>query len=184
MDPKDLENLVRSVVERVVDAEPSAVSPAKPSPPERRVALGADHGGFGLKQDLADHLGLQGWSVEDVGTHSTDAVDYPDYAVKVAEAVVSGRAAFGIMVDGAGIGSAMAANKIPGVRAALCYELSTAANAREHNNANVLTLGAGLIGPALARQIADKFLATACTEERHLRRVAKIDALSPAASRT
>ncbi len=173
---RELENLVRTVVERVVDASlanPGAVA-------ARRVAIGADHGGFPLKEDLKRFLPTIGWEPVDLGTHSTDAVDYPDFAAAVARAVVDGRAEFGIMIDGAGIGSCMAANKIPGARAALCYDLSTAANAREHNNANVVTLGAGLIGVVLARAIVKTFLATACTEERHLKRVAKIDALDGA----
>lgn len=139
------------------------------------LALGADHGGFELKQQLADHLRSRGFTVEDCGTHSTDAVDYPKIAANVARMVGEGKAEFGVIVDGAGIGSAMTANKWPGVRAALCYDLSSARNSREHNNANVLTLGASLIGAGLARQIVDVFLDTDCTAERHLRRAAMID---------
>jgi deoxyribose-phosphate aldolase len=137
-----------------------------------RVAIGADHGGFELKAVLADHLRQAGHQVEDVGTSSNEAVDYPVFARKVAEAVAQGRADAGIMIDGAGIGSCMAANKVPGVRAALAYDLSSARNSREHNDANVLTLGAGLIGASLARQIVDLWLATECTESRHQMRVA------------
>ena len=137
-----------------------------------RVAIGADHGGFALKRDLVSHLEAAGHRVEDLGTHSTEAVDYPVFARAVAEAVASGRAEVGIVIDGAGIGSSMVANKVPGVRAALAYDVSSARNSREHNDANVLTLGAGLIGAGLARQIADVWLATECREERHLRRVA------------
>ncbi len=139
------------------------------------VAIGADHGGFELKQLLAEHIRSRGYSVEDCGTHSTDAVDYPKIAAEVAQRVADGRAAVGVIVDGAGIGSCMTANKFPGVRAALCYDLSSARNSREHNNANVLTLGASLIGAGLARQIVDTFLDTECTAERHLRRAAMID---------
>jgi len=139
------------------------------------LALGADHGGFELKQLLVEHLRSRGFTVEDCGTHSTDAVDYPEIAAAVAKLVGEGRADFGVIVDGAGIGSAMTANKWPGVRAALCYDLSSARNSREHNNANVLTLGASLIGAGLARQIVDVFLDTDCTAERHLRRAAMID---------
>src|SRR5262245_7471832 len=139
------------------------------------VAIGADHGGFELKQQLAEHIRSRGWAVEDCGTHSTEAVDYPQIAAEVARRVADGRAAVGVIVDGAGIGSAMMANKLPGVRAALCYDLSSARNSREHNNANVLTLGASLIGAGLARQIVDVFLDTECTAERHLRRAAMID---------
>ena len=138
----------------------------------RSVAIGADHGGYDLKEVLAAHLQAAGYQVRDVGTSSREAADYPVYARAVAEAVASGSAEVGIMIDGAGIGSCMAANKVPGVRAALAYDVSSARNSREHNNANVLTLGAGLIGAALARQIVDAWLATECTEPRHLSRVA------------
>ena len=138
----------------------------------KRIALGADHGGFELKAGLASHLRQAGHQVEDVGTSSREAVDYPVFARSVAEAVSQGRADVGIMIDGAGIGSCMVANKIPGVRAALAYDLSSARNSREHNDANVLTLGAGLIGAGLAEQIVDVWLATDCTESRHLNRVA------------
>lgn len=147
------------------------------SNPAQTVAIGADHGGFGLKQELAAHLKKAGYRVLDVGTHSTDSVDYPDFAYAVARHVADGSAATGIVVDGAGIGSSMAANKVPGVRAALCYDLATASNAREHNHANVLTLGAGLIGPNLAKQIVDKFLSTPWGPDRHARRVEKITAI-------
>jgi deoxyribose-phosphate aldolase len=139
------------------------------------LAIGADHGGFELKQLLTEHLRSRGLAVEDCGTHSAAAVDYPKIAAEVAQRVADGRAAFGVIIDGAGIGSAMTANKFPGVRAALCYDLSSARNSREHNNANVLTLGASLIGAGLARQIVDVFLDTECTAERHLRRAAMID---------
>lgn len=138
------------------------------------IAIGADHGGYGLKTELAAHLKKKGHEVLDVGTHSTDAVDYPKYARLVAEAVASGKAQRGVMIDGAGIGSSMTANKVAGVRAAMAYDLSSARNGREHNDANVLTLGAGLIGANLATQIVDVFLTTDCTEPRHQRRVAMI----------
>ncbi len=154
------------------ETAPRSHAPAPSSGPV--VALGADHGGFPMKEGLKSVLDALGYSVLDVGTHSTDAVDYPDYAVAVARAVAEQRAWRGIMVDGAGIGSSMAANKVPGVRAALCYDLTTAANAREHNDANVLTLGARLIGAGLARDIVKVFLETECTEARHQKRVAKI----------
>ncbi len=140
-----------------------------------KIAIGADHGGFPLKQTLAEALRSKGHLVIDVGTDSTDAVDYPVFARKVAEAVAAGRAERGIMIDGAGIGSSMVANKVPGVRAAMAYDLSSARNGREHNDANVLTLGAGLIGANLARQIVDVFLNTDCTESRHQRRVGMIE---------
>jgi deoxyribose-phosphate aldolase len=138
----------------------------------KRIALGADHGGFDLKTELAAHLRAAGHQVQDVGTSSREAVDYPLFARAVADAVSRGSADVGIMIDGAGIGSCMVANKVPDVRAALAYDLSSARNSREHNNANVLTLGAGLIGVGLAKQIVDVWLATECTESRHLHRVA------------
>jgi len=134
--------------------------------------IGADHGGYDLKSSLAAHLREAGHQVEDVGTSSNEAVDYPVFARAVADAVSRGSADVGIMIDGAGIGSCMVANKVPDVRAALAYDLSSARNSREHNNANVLTLGAGLIGAGLAKQIVDVWLATECTEARHLNRVA------------
>jgi deoxyribose-phosphate aldolase len=137
-----------------------------------RIAIGADHGGFDLKSRLAAHLRKAGHQLDDVGTSSHEAVDYPVFARAVADAVSQGRADVGIMIDGAGIGSCMVANKIPGVRAALAYDLSSARNSREHNDANVLTLGASLIGAGLAEQIVDVWLATSCTETRHLDRVA------------
>ncbi len=138
----------------------------------KRIALGADHGGFDLKTELVAHLREAGHQVQDVGTSSREAVDYPLFARAVADAVSQGSADVGIMIDGAGIGSCMVANKVPDVRAALAYDLSSARNSREHNNANVLTLGAGLIGVGLAKQIVDVWLATDCTESRHLNRVA------------
>jgi deoxyribose-phosphate aldolase len=145
-----------------------------------RIAIGADHGGFELKSDLAAHLRDAGHQVEDVGTSSHEAVDYPVFAEAVAEAVSLGNADVGIMIDGAGIGSCMVANKVSNVRAALAYDLSSARNSREHNDANVLTLGAGLIGAGLAKQIVDVWLATECTEPRHLNRVAMFAEKQPA----
>jgi deoxyribose-phosphate aldolase len=140
-----------------------------------RIALGADHGGFDLKEDLKTFLLQQGHEVKDCGTISREAVDYPAIAAEVAERVGSGACERGIMVDGAGIGSCVVANKIPGVRAAMCYDLSTARNSRQHNDTNVLTIGAGLIGAGLAQEIVRIWLETDCTEDRHLRRVAQIE---------
>lgn len=142
---------------------------------EKAIAIGADHGGFALKEQLKAYLTELGWQPVDCGTHNGQgAVDYPDYAYAVAELVAKGRARWGIVVDGAGIGSCMAANKVPGIRAALCYDQASAANSREHNHANVLTLGAGLIGPALAKQIVKTWLETPFAPGRHARRVEKI----------
>lgn len=142
-----------------------------------RIAIGADHAGFQLKEQLKAYLNSQGYGLEDCGTFSEESVDYPKIAQAVARLVGEGSCERGIIVDGAGIGSAMAANKMPGVRAALCYDVTSARNAREHNDANVLTLGARLIGVGLAEQIVDVFLTTECKEERHLRRVAMIGEL-------
>lgn len=136
-----------------------------------RITIGADHGGFETKQGLVTHLKALGHQVSDAGTHSKEAVDYPRIAAKVAGAVSSGQADFGIMVDGAGIGSAMTANKFPGVLAAACYNEALARNSREHNSANVLTLGAGQTDLAAAKQIVDVFITTECTADRHLARV-------------
>ena len=143
----------------------------------KSLAIGADHGGYKMKEMLKAHLTKAGYEVTDCGTHSTESVDYPDFALAVAELVSQGRAWRGILIDGAGIGSCMTANKVPGVRAAMCHDHATAVNSREHNDANVLTLGAGLIGEALARQIVDVWLATDFGGGRHARRVDKIMAV-------
>ena len=141
----------------------------------KRIALGADHGGFDLKAVIAAHLKKAGHQVEDFGTSSREAVDYPVFARAVADAVAQGRADVGIIIDGAGIGSCMVANKVPGVRAAVANNLLTARHSREHNDANILTLGAGQIGTGLAEQLVDVWLTTECTEPRHLKRVAMFD---------
>jgi len=167
------EEEIRRLVSVVVDEAIAVNGTDKPKNAET-IAVGADHGGYELKQALIEHLCQQGLSVHDCGCVSTDAVDYPDFAHAVANLVGTGVCRWGIVVDGAGIGSCMAANKVPGVRAALCYDLSSARNSREHNHANVLTLGAGLIGTGLARQIVDEWLATPWGPDRHARRVAKI----------
>ncbi len=140
----------------------------------RTVAIGADHGGYDLKEMLKARLQELGYEVLDCGTEGAESVDYPDFALAVAQLVAQGRAWRGILVDGAGIGSCMAANKVPGVRAALCYDEATAVNSRAHNDANVLTLGAGMIGPELGRQIVDTWLETPAGGGRHARRVEKI----------
>ena len=158
--------------------EGSAVPAGERLAPGRRViAIGADHGGYHLKETLKPFLEELGWEVIDVGTHSTESVDYPDFAYAVAQLVAQGRATYGIMIDGAGIGSCMACNKVPGIRAAMCYDIATAVNSREHNHANVLTLGAGMIGPNLAKQIVKAWLETPYGGGRHQRRVDKIMAI-------
>ena len=139
-----------------------------------RIALGADHGGFDLKQQLLEHLRSKGHAVRDCGTTSREPVDYPAIARAVAGLVAAGACDLGVIVDGAGIGSAMAANKVPGVRAAACYNEALARNSREHNDANVLTLGAGQTPAEQARAIVDVFLAASCTLERHRARVQMI----------
>ena len=171
-----------TALERKVELirEPEVLAETRSTPhsaPDRAVALGADHGGYAMKEDLETYLGELGYEVIDCGTHSTESVDYPDFAYAVAKLVSEGRAWRGIIVDGAGIGSCMAANKVPGVRAAMCYDHATAANSREHNDANVLSLGGMLLGPNLARQIVKTWLDTEFGGSRHARRVDKIMAI-------
>lgn len=141
------------------------------------VAVGADHGGFKMKEELKSLLTDLGHKVQDFGTDSESAVDYPDFAHAVARAVADGVSDVGIVIDGAGVGSAMTANKVPGVRAAACYSVAVARNSREHNDANVLTLGSKTITSAEMREIVTAWLATEITEDRHRKRVAKIDAV-------
>lgn len=136
-----------------------------------QVALGADHGGFELKEQLKTYLREKGHAVRDLGTNSKEPVDYPKIAHALAELVASGAVRFGIMVDGAGIGSAMTANKVSGVLAAAAYNEALARNSREHNDANVLTLGAGQVDAETAKRIVDVFLTTECTVDRHRKRV-------------
>jgi ribose 5-phosphate isomerase B len=139
--------------------------------------IGSDHGGYELKELLKPQLAELGFEVKDVGTHGKEAVDYPDFAHQVARLVGRGEAWRGIVIDGAGIGSCIVANKVPGVRAGMAYDLSSAMNGREHNDTNVLTLGAGLIGTALAKQIVQTWLTTGFAGGRHAPRVAKITAV-------
>ena len=153
------------------------VAAAGTGPAATVVALGADHGGYPLKEALKPALQRLGWRFLDLGTFSTEPVDYPDLALAVARAVREGRARLGVVVDGAGIGSAMAANKVPGIRAATCHDVASAKNAREHNDANVLSLGAKFVDPARAAEVVEAFLVSACTEERHARRVRKITSI-------
>lgn len=141
----------------------------------RSVAIGADHGGFRMKEELKDFLTDLGLNIRDFGTESEDAVDYPDFAHAVAKSVSSRQVDVGIIIDGAGIGSAMTANKVPGVRAAACYTTALAMNSREHNGANVLTLGAGQNSYADIKNIVEAFISTDISEERHKKRVGKID---------
>jgi len=192
-DPTELEirGLVRRIVDGVLDEADTTEEPDEPvagdlavSNDSPSIAIGADHGGYPLKERLAFRLREAGYEVRDCGTDSTDSVDYPDYAHEVARLVADGTCSYGIAVDGAGIGSAMTANKVPGVRAALCYDLSTARNSREHNHANVLTLGASLIGDGLAWQIVQEWLAVPWGGGRHQRRVDKITQIERSYART
>ncbi len=143
----------------------------------KSVAVGADHGGFQFKEQLKDFLTESGLQVRDFGTNSTDAVDYPDFAHAVAKAVGEKQVDVGIIIDGAGIGSAMTANKVPNVRAAACYSATLAKNSREHNGANILTLGSGQNCFNEIKEIVQAFLSTDLTEDRHKKRVGKIDAI-------
>ena len=143
-----------------------------------RVAVAADHAGVGLKQHLAEWLQGQGHEVLDFGTHSTEPVDYPDYADAVGQAVLDGRAERGLIVCGSGVGACIAANKLPGIRAGLCHDTYSAAQGVLHDDVNVLVLGARVIGPALAEALVTSFLAARFTNaERHVRRLNKIKAL-------
>lgn len=185
---------IRELVQRVLnqalglsrqapaDAQPPMPAPIPPQEESKSgaravVAIGADHGGFELKETLKAELSALGFDAIDVGTHSKEPVDYPDIAHAVANLVNAGRAERGVIIDGAGIGSCIVANKIPGIRAGLAYDYSSAVNSREHNNTNVLTLGAGLIGVNLAKQILKSWLATEFGGGRHTPRVEKIAAI-------
>ena len=180
---------VRDVVRRIVDATlatggtaravpapaPGAESgPASGAAERVAIAIGADHGGRALKDRIGSMLTEAGFAIQDCGTHGSDPVDYPDVAHAVARLVADGTCRWGVIVDGAGIGSCMVANKVPGIRAALCHDLSSARNSREHNHANVLTLGAGFIGEGLAIEIVRAWLGTAWGPGRHAARVEKI----------
>ncbi len=188
---EEIHEIVQRTVKRTLGMQSDRQNPpqtSEPSPKEQHitkaedsqrkekqiVAIGADHGGITLKEILKKELIENGFDVLDCGTHTRDSVDYPDFARAVAELVASGQVWRGVVIDGAGIGSCMAANKVPGVRAAMCYDYATAVNSREHNNANLLTLGAGLIGTNLAKQILITWLSTEFGGGRHARRVDKI----------
>ena len=152
-------------------------APRRGSKASRLIAVGADHGGYKMKEELKSLLHDLGHQVHDFGTNSEDPVDYPDLAYAVARSVAEGGAELGIVIDGAGVGSAMMANKVPGVRAAACYSVAVARNSREHNDANVLSLGSKTISSAEMREIVQAWLGTEMTEDRHRKRVAKIQAV-------
>jgi ribose 5-phosphate isomerase B len=185
---EEIRQIVQRVLNQAMGLQKPAADAALPTPiaapapaaqpaPARIVAIGSDHGGFELKEILKKDLVEGGYELIDVGTTSKEAVDYPDYAHEVARLVASGKAWRGVMIDGAGIGSCMVANKVTGVRAAMAYDYASAANSREHNDANVLTLGAGLIGVALAKQILKVWLSTEFGGGRHQKRIDKIIAI-------
>jgi ribose 5-phosphate isomerase B len=187
---------IHQIVERVLaqltgQARPPAPPASASQPPARHVvpqpeakpsaakvvAIGADHGGFDLKENLRAYITELGFDVHDMGAYNKNPVDYPEFAHAVASLVSTGKAWRGIMIDGAGIGSCIVANKVPGVRAGMAYDISSASNSREHNDTNVLTLGAGLIGVNLARQIVKTWLTTEFGGGRHVPRVEKIMAV-------
>ena len=175
----DLQAIIKEALSRNLEkkTDASSISVSKPQTSNTVVAIGSDHGGLEMKESLIKELKSAGYEVKDCGTYNQEACDYPDFALAVAQQVSLGKAWRGVMIDGAGIGSCMVANKVPHVRAALCYDVSSAMNSREHNDANLLTLGAGLIGLSLAKQILKTWLSTEFGGGRHAKRVDKIDAV-------
>ncbi|KYH34921.1 ribose-5-phosphate isomerase B [Clostridium tepidiprofundi DSM 19306] len=139
-----------------------------------KIALGSDHGGIELKRDIIKHLEKKGIEIKDFGTYTEESCDYPDFALKVAEEVASKNYDFGILVCGTGIGISISANKVPGIRAALCHDTFSAHATREHNDANILALGGRIVGVGLALDIVDAFLNAEFQGGRHERRVNKI----------
>jgi len=169
------------IIQNVVSGLYSTTTPEKVQPIPNNVrdkvgcvAIGSDHGGLEAKEIIGDYLRAIGYRVTDVGTFTKDSVDYPDFALKVARKVASGECERGIMIDGAGIGSSMVCNKVKGIRAALCYNLKTIINSREHNNANVLTLGGPLHTSEELREMVKLWLETSFAGGRHWKRVNKI----------
>ncbi len=190
MAEQSLEKLVENIVREMLTRQASASSDPASSQAEvsqaktvnekdqvRRVAIGSDHGGFEAKETLKIYLQGLGYQIMDVGTYSKESVDYPDIAVKVARKVTSGDCERGIMIDGAGIGSSMVCNKVCGIRAALCYDLRTVVNSREHNNANVLTLGGPLHSADQLCEMAKVWLETRFGGGRHWPRINKMMAI-------
>jgi ribose 5-phosphate isomerase B len=190
IDDAEIHLIVQRVLKQVLGQSQPVAAPVTPAPPaetvpaqvaqaqaKKVVAIGSDHGGYELKEILKTALNELGFDVRDVGAYNKGAVDYPDFAHEVARLVSVGKAWRGIMIDGAGIGSCIVANKVPGVRAGMAYDYSSAVNSREHNDTNVLTLGAGLIGVNLAKQIVNVWLTTEFGGGRHAGRVDKITAV-------
>ncbi|MBP1890640.1 ribose 5-phosphate isomerase B [Clostridium moniliforme] len=142
-----------------------------------KIALGSDHGGYSLKNEIMEYLSSNGYEIKDFGTYTKESCDYPDYAEKVAKAVASKEFDLGILICGTGIGMSIVANKVPGIRAALCSDTFSAHATREHNNANILALGERVVGPGLALDIVKTFLDAKFQGERHERRLNKISAI-------
>lgn len=142
-----------------------------------KIAIGADHGGYQLKEEILKYLIESNYTVKDFGTYNEDSVDYADYSIQVAEAVAAKEFDFGILVCGTGIGIGIAANKVPGIRAALCSDTFSAHATREHNDANILTLGQRVVGPGLALDIVKTFLEAKFEGDRHIKRIDKITAI-------
>jgi len=189
MDDNEIKLIVERVIGQVLGRSQPAAAPVPPpldvspknveasSLQRRIVAISADHGGYDLREILKKDLTEMGFEVKDMGAYNRDSVDYPEFAHEVAKLVSTGKAWRGIIIDGAGIGSCIVANKVPGVRAGMAYDYSSAVNSREHNDTNVLTLGAGLIGVNLAKQIVKTWLTTEFGGGRHARRVDQIMAI-------
>ena len=186
----EIHQIVERVLKQVTGSAQAATAAAPASLPavkptenaaqtqgRKVVAIGSDHGGFELKEILKTTLTELGYDVRDAGAYNKGSVDYPDFAHEVARLVSAGKAWRGIMIDGAGIGSCIVANKVPGIRAGMAYDYSSAVNSREHNDTNVLTLGAGLIGVNLAKQIVKTWLSTEFGGGRHTARIDKISAI-------
>lgn len=165
------EDIIKKIAEEVAAKLKSSEAPPKD---EKRIAIGSDHGGFPLKEELRRYLDELGYKVKDCGSYSPESCDYPDYAHLVASEVVKGDCFKGIMIDGAGMGSCIVCNKVPGIRAALAYDTFTAKMASEHDDANVLCLGGQTIGVALAKDMVKAWLATPFAGGRHAQRVDKI----------
>ncbi len=165
---------IRFVEERPVSKEPVARFALSKSAPTKTLAIGCDHAGFAYKDELRKFAESLAWTITDVGTNSDQSVDYPDFAFAVSRHVQRGTTRFGLMIDGVGVGSAIVANKLPGIRAALCPDVFSAYNARAHNDANVLTLGSRTMGIEVCKRVLSEFLTTVFEGGRHERRVEKI----------
>ena len=190
IDDAEIHQIVERVLKQVTGSAQAATAAAPASLPavkptenaaqtqgRKVVAIGSDHGGYELKEILKTTLTDLGYDVRDAGAYNKGSVDYPDFAHEVARLVSAGKAWRGIMIDGAGIGSCIVANKVPGIRAGMAYDYSSAVNSREHNDTNVLTLGAGMIGINLAKQIVKTWLSTEFGGGRHTARIDKISAI-------